>query len=144
MNQSPLDALHDVIPPEQVSWWPLSLPMWALIIASTLFLVALTVWLYKNWRYGAAKREAIQLSETHKQDALALHGLVKRLAKHYYGTTVASQTSTNWCKTLNTLSKAQLNEQDIASLYQSDNNYEQSEKLLTAIKTFKIKERLDV
>lgn len=144
MNQSPLDALHDVMPPEQVSWWPLSLPMWALICVSIIVIVALAVWLYKNWQFGAAKREAIQLSQQHQQDALALHGIVKRLAKHYYGTSAAAQSSATWCQTLNAVSKAQFKEQDITALYKSDNNNEQIEQLMMAIKTFKTKERLDV
>ncbi|MBQ4836866.1 DUF4381 domain-containing protein [Pseudoalteromonas luteoviolacea] len=144
MNPSPLDALHDVLPPEQVSWWPLSLPTWALIITSTLILLLFSFYLYRSWQFGAAKREAIKLSQLEIKDALALHGLLKRLTKHYYGTTVASQSTPNWCQTLNLLSKAQFSEQDIASLYNSENKNDQIEKLMMAIKTFKTKERLDV
>ncbi|AOT07938.1 DUF4381 domain-containing protein [Pseudoalteromonas luteoviolacea] len=144
MTQSPLDALHDVMPPEQVSWWPLSMPMWALICVSIILLIALTVWLYKNWQFGAAKREAIKLSQQHQQDALALHGIVKRLTKHYYGASVASQSSAAWCQTLNAISKAQFKEQDITSFYKPDNQNEHVEQLMMAIKTFKTKECLDV
>ncbi|OCQ23449.1 hypothetical protein A7985_05785 [Pseudoalteromonas luteoviolacea] len=144
MTPSPLDALNDVLPPEQVAWWPLSLPMLALIALSSLLLISVIVIAYRRWQYGAAKREALKLSAQHRTDPLALHGLLKRLTKHYYGNNMAAQSSANWCKTLNKLTKANFQEQDIVSLYNPNSSAELLPKLSEAIKTYKIKERLDV
>ncbi|WP_368857999.1 DUF4381 domain-containing protein, partial [Thermolongibacillus altinsuensis] len=38
MQTSPLDGLHDVIVPSQVSWWPLA-PIWWVIIATLLLAI---------------------------------------------------------------------------------------------------------
>ncbi|KZN31728.1 DUF4381 family protein [Pseudoalteromonas luteoviolacea] len=144
MTPSPLDALNDVLPPEQVSWWPLSLPMWALILITIILLICFGVFTYRRWQFSAAKREAIKLSADYKNDPLKLHGLLKRLTKHYYGNQASSQSSANWCKTLNSLSKVNFQEADIVSLYNPDPNNDLQPKLIEAIKTYKTKERLDV
>ncbi|KZN44856.1 DUF4381 family protein [Pseudoalteromonas luteoviolacea] len=144
MIPSPLDALNDVLPPEQVAWWPLSLPTWALILLCVLLLIGLAVFTYRRWQFGAAKREAIELSVQYQADPLALHSVLKRLTKHYYGNNLAAQSSANWCKTLNRLTKTNFQEQDIVSLYNPNSSSELLPKLLEAIKTYKIKERLDV
>ncbi|KZN30348.1 hypothetical protein N480_05200 [Pseudoalteromonas luteoviolacea S2607] len=144
MTPSPLDALNDVLPPEQVAWWPLSLPMWALILFCSALILGLAIITYRRWQFGAAKREAIALSAQYQADPLALHGVLKRLTKHYYGNNMAAQSSATWCKTLNQLTKANFQEQDIVSLYNPNSSSELLPKLLEAIKTYKIKERLDV
>ncbi|KAF7786505.1 hypothetical protein PRUB_a1097 [Pseudoalteromonas rubra] len=143
MMQNPLDALHDVIPPEQVDWWPLTPASWAVIIA-VILIVSVSVWLaVKKWQHNAAKREAIQLSEQHAQDALALHGILKRLARHYYGNEHAAQPTAQWLKLLNKLTGQQFNQQDLNSLY-SSNPTLACTKLMSAIKTFKTKEAVNV
>ncbi|MCF2858249.1 DUF4381 domain-containing protein [Pseudoalteromonas sp. SMS1] len=144
MTPSPLDALHDVLPPEQVHWWPLSLPMWALILTVILSLFAVSVFAYRRWQFGAAKREALKLSTQCQDNPLELHNLLKRLTKHYYGSQATSQSTANWCKTLNRLSQVKFQETDIVSLYHPTPRADLQPKLVAAIKTYKIKERLDV
>ncbi|RZM77050.1 DUF4381 domain-containing protein [Pseudoalteromonas rubra] len=143
MMQNPLDALHDVIPPEQVSWWPLTPASWAVILIA-LLLVSAGIWLtVRHWQHNAAKREAIKLSQQHTQDALALHGILKRLTRHYYGTEQAAQPTAQWLRLLNKLTRQQFSQQDLSSLYSSQPTIDCS-KLMAAIKTFKTKEAVHV
>ncbi|TMP39023.1 DUF4381 domain-containing protein [Pseudoalteromonas rubra] len=143
MMQNPLDALHDVLPPEQVSWWPLTPASWAVILIA-LLIVSVGIWLaVRHWQHNRAKREAIKLSQQHTQDALALHGILKRLTRHYYGSEQAAKPTAQWHKMLNQLTRQQFSEQDLNSLYSSTPTVACS-KLLAAIKTFKTKEAVHV
>ncbi|CAM3879868.1 MULTISPECIES: DUF4381 domain-containing protein [Pseudoalteromonas] len=145
MQTSPLDGLHDVIVPTQVSWWPLA-PIWWVIIAILLLTISFTGYkLYQTYQFKKAKRHAVLLSNQYDDDAQQLHILIKRLVLHYYGQSAASQGTKQWCKTINKLTGQQFTEGELMSLYQA--NSEQSalaNKLKLAISQFKLKEPLNV
>ncbi|MFC3034002.1 DUF4381 domain-containing protein [Pseudoalteromonas fenneropenaei] len=148
MQSSPLDALHDVLPPEQVSWWPLSPIAWLIVVAVLLLLGLTAWWLIRRYRFTAAKREAIKAS-TQLDNALALHTLLKRLTKHYYGIHYASQSQAQWQKILNHLAKADFSHNELQQLYSPSGAECLNAKLKLAIKHFKphdkrLKEVLDV
>ncbi|MFY8298045.1 DUF4381 domain-containing protein [Pseudoalteromonas sp. SS15] len=144
MQASPLDALHDVLPPEQVAWWPLSLPTWAVIITSLILLITLGMWLYKRQQFLKAKKAAIELAKQQSDDAQQLHIILKRLVKHYYGAPLTSLPTKKWQSILNTLSGEQFSEQALHSLYGPENNPELAKQLFNAIKNLKLKEAIDV
>uniref|UniRef100_UPI0035618F10 DUF4381 domain-containing protein n=1 Tax=Pseudoalteromonas sp. TaxID=53249 RepID=UPI0035618F10 len=102
MQTNPLDGLHDIIAPSQVSIWPLA-PAWWVIIALLCVLVAASAyWLYKRYQFNKAKRYAIQLSQQH-ESAQQLHIILKRLVIAYYDKRLAAQATAAWCTTLTTL-----------------------------------------
>ena len=145
MQTSPLDGLHDVIVPSQVSWWPLA-PIWWVIIAILLLAIGyLSYTLYQAYQFKKAKRHAILLSNQYEDDAQQLHILIKRLVLHYYAQSAASQGTKQWCNTLNKLTGQQFTEHELMSLYQSQSNQTAlAQKLKLAIVQFKLKEPLNV
>ena len=63
MQKNPLDGLHDVIVPNQVSWWPLA-PAWWVIIAIVILALSITIYaLYKKNKFKKPKQYAITLSK---------------------------------------------------------------------------------
>lgn len=140
MQPSPLDALHDVLAPTEVSWWPLSYAAWAVIAASLLVITFMIWWLYQRHQHNIAKREA-QLLAKHEQDALALHALLKRLVKHYYGTELASVRQEVWIKIVARLCKQTFSTTELASLYSQAPQDDLVRKLRTAIGKFDTKAR---
>lgn len=145
MQTSPLDGLHDVIVPSQVSWWPLA-PIWWVIIATLLLAIGyLSYTLYRAYQFKKAKRHAILLSNQYDDDAQQLHILIKRLVLHYYAQSAASQGTKQWCNTLNKLTGQQFTELELMSLYQEQiNQTALATKLKLAIAQFKLKEPLNV
>lgn len=145
MQTSPLDGLHDVIVPSQVSWWPLA-PIWWVIIAILLLAIGyLSYTLYQAYQFKKAKRHAILLSNQYEDDAQQLHILIKRLVLHYYAQSAASQGTKQWCNTLNKLTGQQFTELELMSLYQEQSNHTAlASKLKLAIAQFKLKEPLNV
>ena len=145
MQTSPLDGLHDVIVPSQVSWWPLA-PIWWVIIAILLLAIGyLSYTLYQAYQFKKAKRHAILLSNQYDDDAQQLHILIKRLVLHYYTQSAASQGTKQWCNTLNKLTGQQFTELELMSLYQEQSNQTAlATKLKLAIAQFKLKEPLNV
>ncbi|MBE0379774.1 MULTISPECIES: DUF4381 domain-containing protein [Pseudoalteromonas] len=145
MQTSPLDGLHDVIVPSQVSWWPLA-PIWWVIIATLLLAIGyLSYTLYRAYQFKKAKRHAILLSNQYDDDAQQLHILIKRLVLHYYAQSAASQGTKQWCNTLNKLTGQQFTELELMSLYQEQSNQTAlATKLKLAIAQFKLKEPLNV
>lgn len=144
MQPSPLDALHDVMPPNDVPWWPLSAASWVVIITIVLLLIITIRALYKAHCYKKAKKQAIAQSQTMQQDPQALHILLKRLTKHYYGTEVTTQSQMRWAKTLTQLCGQTFNEQELNSLYSPTPSPALTHKLVMAIKHFKLKEKINV
>lgn len=143
MQVNPLDQLNDVVIPQSVSWWPLSYPMWgAICVLLTIF--GATCWLlYRRQQFLKAKKEAVKLG--HSQDnAQALHTILKRLVKHYYGDTAASRSGQEWLTLQARLTRVELTQQELDSLYAPTQDPALSDKLCRAINTFKVKERLDV
>ncbi|MEH6393437.1 DUF4381 domain-containing protein [Pseudoalteromonas sp.] len=145
MQTSPLDGLHDVIVPSQVSWWPLA-PIWWVIIGTLLLAIGyLSYRLYQAYQFKKAKRHAVLLSEQYNDDAPQLHILIKRLVLHYYAQSAASQGTKQWCNTLNKLTGQQFTERELMSLYQPQSNQTAlANKLKLAIAQFKLKEPLNV
>lgn len=145
MQTSPLDGLHDVIAPTQASWWPLATAWWVLICIVVIAITCLGYYLYQRAQFTKAKRHAIKLSQQLTDDPAQLHILIKRLALHYYQPKVASSDTKVWCKTLTTLSGIEFTEQELLSLYRTDNySSALANKLCLAIKQFKLKEPLNV
>jgi len=145
MQTSPLDGLHDVIAPTQVSWWPLAPAWWVLIGILVIATTCFGYYLYKRSEFTKAKRHAIKLSQQFTDDPKQLHILIKRLVLHYYQPQVASSDTKVWCKTLTTLSGIEFTEQELLSLYQADNSPSAlADKFCLAIKQFKLKEPLNV
>jgi len=144
MQTNPLDGLHDVIVPNQVDWWPLAPAWWVIIALLCIALLTSAYAIYKAYQFKKAKRYAVSLSQQ-EQYPQQLHIILKRLVVEYYGKHLAAQHTKQWCETLNTLSGLTFSEQEILSLYSSENNnVDLSEKFRQAIKNFKVKEPLYV
>ena len=144
MQASPLDALHDVIPPEQVAWWPLSLPTWGVIIVTVILIILLSVLIYKHLKFTKAKKAAIELAKRQGDNAQQLHIILKRLVKHYYGASLTSQPMNQWLSTLSTLSGEVISKQALENLYGPHNDPELAKQLMTAIQKLKLKEAVNV
>lgn len=144
MQASPLDALHDVLPPDEVAWWPLSYPMWGVIITALIAFMALLIWYVKTQRFQRAKKQAIIEAKSATQDAQSLHIILKRLAKHYYGAHIAALPNTHWQPVLTTLSGVQFSQAELMAIYSPNAQPELCNKLHQAIMQFKLKEVLDV
>ncbi|MBX2857341.1 MAG: DUF4381 domain-containing protein [Cellvibrionaceae bacterium] len=62
-KQQLLAQLHDIIHPEAVSWWPLSVGWW-IVILSTLTAAALALrWLFKRRKLSRYRRQALKMLE---------------------------------------------------------------------------------
>lgn len=148
---SPLDNLHDVIAPATVSWWPLSVPAFTLIaILITLIIAAIYV-CYKRYQLAKAKRQALLESKAYLTsnyaNTQALHLILKRLVKHYYGIEAANQFGEKWQEVVVKTTKTKLTNEELSRLYQGEseqpiNSFHQ--KLVKAIKQFKVKGALNV
>ena len=93
---SSLDALHDLVLPSAVPWWPLA-PGWYVVIALALIaaaLFALRAW--KRRRANAYRRAALRELAT-LQDAPAIAELLRRTALAVAPRSViAEKTGTEW------------------------------------------------
>jgi hypothetical protein len=55
-----LDRLHDLVPPADVSWWPLA-PGWYFLLAFVFVLgLVLLIRFWRNWQANAYRRAALQ------------------------------------------------------------------------------------
>ncbi|AIY64976.1 DUF4381 domain-containing protein [Pseudoalteromonas piratica] len=148
---SPLDNLHDVIAPATVSWWPLSVPAFTLIaILITLIIAAIYV-CYKRYQLAKAKRQALLESKAYLTsnyaNTQALHLILKRLVKHYYGIEAANQFGEKWQEVVLKTTKTKLTNEELSRLYQGESEQPISsfhQKLVKAIKQFKVKGALNV
>lgn len=144
MQTNPLDGLHDIIAPSQVNWWPLAPAWWVIITLVLICLCAGAVWFYKNNKFKKPKRYAVDLSQN-EQSAQQLHIILKRLVIEYYDKRLAAQSTAKWCKTLATLTGLSFTEQEILSLYNTQQtNLALNAKLRQGIQKFKLKERVNV
>lgn len=148
---SPLDNLHDVIAPATVPWWPLSLPAIAIIAVVLLLLVIASYAIYQRHLLNKAKKQAIKESKAYQSCNLdnvqALHLLLKRLVKHYYGAEAASQSGEKWLELVAATSKTTLSNEELIRLYQAENNEPLTDfhnKLTKAIYRFKVKGAINV
>lgn len=67
-EQQQLAKLHDIHLPNPIGWWPMA-PGWYFLIALALILFGLFVYLgYRKNKHSQAKREALVLLTTYKQD----------------------------------------------------------------------------
>jgi len=144
MQPNPLAGLHDIIAPSQVSWWPLAPAWWVIITLLFIAICAVAFWFYNNHKFKKPKRYAIDLSKT-EQSPLKLHIILKRLVIEYYDKRLAAQSTTNWCNTLNALTGLSFSEQEILSLYNTEQaNEALTDKFRQGIKQFKLKESVHV
>lgn len=61
MNSAdPLSALKDIVPAGEISWWPLALGWWVLIVLSVAIIVAVALWFRRKHQSLTWKREALQ------------------------------------------------------------------------------------
>ncbi|KAF7775051.1 hypothetical protein PCIT_a1147 [Pseudoalteromonas citrea] len=144
MQASPLDALHDVLPPSEVSWWPLSPMVWAVALSTLILVLIICRYAYKAHCHKKAKKQAILQSQQHPNNAQALHIILKRLTKHYYGVAATTQSQNQWAHTLSRLSGLSFNEQELNSLYAPTPDSQLADKLTLAINKFKLKETINV
>ncbi|WP_352340114.1 hypothetical protein, partial [Psychrobacter sp. 16-MNA-CIBAN-0192] len=78
-------------------------------------------------------------------DPQQLHIILKRLVIAYYDKRLATQSTKQWCNTLNTLTGLSFSEQEILSVYNLEqNNSALENKFRQAIKQFKLKEVVNV
>jgi len=54
-----LSQLKDVHPPELISWWPLAMGWWGLIIFTLVLLTSITIYTRRWWRRNAWRRAAL-------------------------------------------------------------------------------------
>lgn len=143
MQSNPLDGLHDVIAPEQVSWWPLA-PIWWLLIAVIVCAIIFGGYkFYQAKKFKRAKKQAIELSQV-CDDAGQLHIILKRLTRHYYQQHLTSAPLAQWSITLSNLTDIRFSDTELMSLYSETDNPKLKEKLKTAITQFKLKEPMNV
>lgn len=145
-----LASLKDVIPPQAVSAWPLSPLMYSLVITLLIAILVIAYLVIKQHRLMQAKREALQLAkqlDQHGADySLQLNMLLKRLTKHYYGERASALMAQPWCKFIFTVTKVQLDNQQLMTIYQKspESNTTLPALLMQAITQFNPKEKVDV
>ncbi|WP_462157706.1 DUF4381 domain-containing protein [Pseudoalteromonas sp. GB56] len=144
MQSVPIPQLEDVIAPTEVSAWPPGPAWWLVAVLLLGILITLIIIWRQRKQHLAAKREAIShAAET--MDALALHQLLKRLCKHYYGDQVSALTGKKWAQVLSQLSAMRFSEDELLAIYRDKADHSDlSLKLSSAIQQFKTKEILDV
>ncbi|MEO2281064.1 DUF4381 domain-containing protein [Pseudoalteromonas pernae] len=144
MQSVPIPQLEDVIAPTEVSAWPPG-PAWWLVAALVLgILITLIIMWRQRAQHLEAKREAISHA-ANTEDALALHQLLKRLCKHYYGDHISALTGKKWAQVLSQLSAMSFSEDELLAIYRDKADHtDLSLKLSSAINQFKTKEILDV
>ncbi len=139
---SPLLAeLNDVVVPHTAPLWPLA-PAWYLVIAFTLSLVGIVVFMaLRAWQKRAVKRHAIKaLSKCTTAEAKWL--LVKNVYRHYFGTHAVNVSNTQFAELLKRQAGVTLNEDELNSLYQSpSNNTHLGPKLAKAITALRVPRR---
>lgn len=85
---NPLDQLKDVHLPDPVSWWPLALGWWIVIVISLVAIIGLISWYVMQHKRSAAKRAALrELSSISPHDThwqAQVNELVKRVALCYF------------------------------------------------------------
>lgn len=67
---SPLDALKDIHYPDAITWWPLAMGWWFVII-TTVLVLAISIWAFVKWMKKRAYRKAA-LSELALLDSAKL------------------------------------------------------------------------
>lgn len=61
MNSAdPLSALKDIVPAGEITWWPLALGWWVLIVLSVAIIFAVALWFWRKHQSLTWKREALQ------------------------------------------------------------------------------------
>ena len=140
MQADPLAQLNDVVVPQKRKLVATVYPMWALIGTIVLLLVFICRYFYLRQQHLRAKKHAVKLS-TSAQSAQELHLILKRLVKHYYGEQYASLSAEPWLEFQAKVTKAALTRQELDSLYSPNPSATLQAKLITAIKTFNVKEK---
>lgn len=87
MPPNPPLALRDIHLPEAIGWWPPALGWW-LAALGIIFILVLTIWLYRRWRKQTpvklARRELIMINQNTVGDDLRLlmelSALLRRVA----------------------------------------------------------------
>ena len=96
---NPLEQLADVTTPEPVSWWPLSIGYWLVILFGAIVIIATAFYVLKRYRYRHVLRECIEalrkipntLPQTDSVDCDSFHyrvdAILKIAHRHYTHTT---------------------------------------------------------
>lgn len=111
-----LQQLKDIHPPEPIGWWPLAVGWYVLLAIITLLLITMALLVYRIYKRGDPKREALRLLKEYEQQYLKeknaplisarISELLKRVALVYYPREqVASLTGEGWIVFLNQTSK---------------------------------------
>lgn len=105
-----LDAMHDIVVPDPVSWWPLATG-WYVMLA--LIVSGLIYFLYRSlrlWQFNAYRREALKELETADQPA-NISELLRRTALAVAPrSTIASQQESSWPRWLESTCPASMSE----------------------------------
>ena len=102
MNTDPasLDNLREIVELPPVSWWPLALGWWIVIIALGIIAMAAVLRAWKRWNTNAYRRAALQELESVSTVA-AIEDILKRTALCAYPRTqIASLSGSKWCQWL--------------------------------------------
>jgi hypothetical protein len=97
--------LRDLHLPEPISWWPPA-PGWWVLAALLAVTGAALAWIWYRWRHRALRRAALaalaDIERAYARDgdghryAMALSGLVRRIALRYLGSACAALTGEDW------------------------------------------------
>lgn len=84
-----LEQMHNIDAPNAVTWWPLAMGWWVLIIVSLISIYGLTQFAWHQYRHNAYRRHALsllgQLTPTADAEfATAISNLLKRVALAAY------------------------------------------------------------
>jgi len=138
-----LTQLKDVHPPELITWWPLAIGWWGLIIFTLILLTSTTLYTRRWWRRNAWRRAALTelkqiaadyLSQANTAHLITVIELLKRsISSAHNDLHALSATSTEWRRYLEKSLKnspATLAPEDIAIL--SEGHYQPATPELSA------------
>ena len=78
-----LSRLHDIVEPGPVSWWPMSIGWWILIVSGVLLVSMVCLRNWKRWRADAFRREALR-EVADASNAATIAALIRRTALASY------------------------------------------------------------
>ncbi|MGQ8366806.1 DUF4381 domain-containing protein [Glaciecola sp. 1036] len=97
---NPLDNLHDIQLPTEVSWWPLATGYWILIACCLIALVLGIRYFLRHRNLTQLRNQAVKqiqlLDETSDQFHLRLQAILKNVAQFYYPSQIMSLHGEQW------------------------------------------------
>lgn len=117
----PLNQLHDIVEAQAITWWPLAIGWWVMIVVAVFAITATAIHLFKKHQRLRYKREALQelqelqqryfastpdlSSDSGNREASKLNAevnvfLKRVLSSHHHNSDFNTQTSKAWKSTL--------------------------------------------